>query len=88
MESGNTSTTKGLPRRFAFVHLFCTVKRYTVRTKPNVPLERTSPESTMSPDFDTTIATTTAELEQIATEELDSNEVQDALNDAERDDAW
>lgn len=42
----------------------------------------------MSPDFDTTIATTTAELEQIATEELDSNEVQDALNDAERDDAW
>lgn len=42
----------------------------------------------MTPDFDTTIAATTAELEQIASEELDSSEVQDALNDAERDDAW
>lgn len=41
-----------------------------------------------APDFDQTLEDTAEDLEQIAQEELNSQETQDALNDETRDDAW
>lgn len=41
-----------------------------------------------TPDFDQTLEDTAQELEQIAQEELNSDDVQDALNDESRDDVW
>ena len=41
-----------------------------------------------APDFDQTLEDTAEELGQIAQEELNSEDVQDALNDENRDDVW
>lgn len=41
-----------------------------------------------APDFDQTLQDTVEDLEHIAQEELNSDDVQEALNDETRDDAW
>lgn len=41
-----------------------------------------------APDFDQTLEDTADTLADIAQEELNSNETQDALNDDTRDDVW
>lgn len=41
-----------------------------------------------APDFDQTLENTADELAEIAQEELNSTETQDALNDDTRDDVW